>query len=179
MVSSSSAPFVQKKTLRKLGENVNDVVASGPSTFGVEALKKFGWKEGQGLGKNQQGRASYVRVVKKVIRRDTMVSQNFVDKSVNLQDDKRGIGCADVNKESFSENWWQQGFKNAASNIGLKSIGVDSSNGASSDSSSDSESDSDSDSKEETYGKVEKKALKVSLSRDMQTYSKEDVLLVS
>ena len=74
MVSSGGTPFVQKKTLRKLGVDVNDVLASGPSDFGVKALKKFGWREGQGLGKNEQGRASYVRVTKKV-RRASMGSR--------------------------------------------------------------------------------------------------------
>ena len=82
----------------------------------------------------------------------------------------------DVNKESFTDNWWQHGFAQAARNVQLKSIGA----GSGSDSDSDSESESGC---EDSGGAgditEDRRALKVSLERDMQTYSKEDIMLVS
>ena len=40
--------------------------AANPSSFGRKMLHKFGWKDGQGLGKNEQGMSTHLRVVRRV-----------------------------------------------------------------------------------------------------------------
>mmetsp|Transcript_238 Transcript_238/g.290 ORF Transcript_238/g.290 Transcript_238/m.290 type:complete len:285 (-) Transcript_238:1352-2206(-) len=138
-------PLVQKKTLAKLAKNGNEFTASSPSKFALNFLKKLGWKEGDGLGKQRQGRATHVKVVKK--------------------DDNLGIGAKDANVEDFSSQWWSHGFSSASSK--LKSIKASSESDSDSDSGSNS-SDSDSESVKEA---------KVSLNRDMSTYTEEDIAL--
>jgi len=138
-------PLVQKKTLSKLSRTANEFAASKPSALAVNFLKKLGWKEGEGLGKDRQGRATHVKVVKK--------------------SDNLGIGARDVNVEDFSAQWWSHSFSSASSK--LKSIGAGSASDSDSDSDSESSSNSDSDSDEEAIASV-------SLKRDMSTYTEED-----
>ena len=54
--------LLSKKQARKLASRMNDGVASKPSAFALKQLQKFGWKEGEGIGKNKQGVKSYVKV---------------------------------------------------------------------------------------------------------------------
>ncbi len=44
----------------------NTLWASNPSSFGRKMLHKFGWKDGQGLGKKEQGISTHLRVVRRV-----------------------------------------------------------------------------------------------------------------
>mmetsp|Transcript_12314 Transcript_12314/g.28929 ORF Transcript_12314/g.28929 Transcript_12314/m.28929 type:complete len:97 (+) Transcript_12314:160-450(+) len=60
---------LSKKMVAKLGSNVNENVAGGVSDFARRQLEKFGWKEGQGLGKKEDGIVEHVRVEKKSGRR--------------------------------------------------------------------------------------------------------------
>lgn len=94
-------PLLQKKTLSKLRLKSFDSLSSKPSNFGSDFLKKFGWKEGEGLGKRKQGIKSYLKVSRK--------------------DNKHGIGCDVQVSEEFSDGWWTRAFEAAASR--LKSVG--------------------------------------------------------
>ncbi|XP_028412614.1 G patch domain-containing protein 4-like [Dendronephthya gigantea] len=63
--------------------------------FAKNQLQKHGWSEGKGLGKDESGRANAIKV--------------------GVKNNKLGVGF-DVGKE-FTNNWWDQLFNKAASNI--------------------------------------------------------------
>ena len=44
----------QKKTMKKMASQQMESVASAPSAFALKMMKKSGWKEGEGLGKDSQ-----------------------------------------------------------------------------------------------------------------------------
>ncbi|CAM9665872.1 unnamed protein product, partial [Heterosigma akashiwo] len=44
-----------KKQLKWMASNANESSSSKVSDFARKQLEKFGWKEGEGLGKNKQG----------------------------------------------------------------------------------------------------------------------------
>ncbi|KNE57077.1 hypothetical protein AMAG_02831 [Allomyces macrogynus ATCC 38327] len=70
---------------------------AAPSTsvrFGEEQLKRFGWKEGQGLGKKEQGITTHVRVSRKA--------------------DNKGIGQG---KTDFSFQWWDHLYNKSTAQI--------------------------------------------------------------
>ena len=46
-------------------ETRNSQWANDPNAFGRKMLSKMGWKEGSGLGKNQQGSSTHLRAVKR------------------------------------------------------------------------------------------------------------------
>lgn len=123
LTQDDAVPLVQKKTLAKMGTTFVETVSSGPSAFALRQLKKFGWKEGSGLGKNLQGRAERVLVKKKV--------------------DATGVGCSKADAEAAAGEWWNSAFNNAA-----KSINVPSSSSSSSDDDSSDDDDSDDESNE-------------------------------
>jgi hypothetical protein len=54
---------VGKKALSALGSRVNDSAGSGMSAFARRILEKQGWSDGKGLGKNEDGMTSYVKVL--------------------------------------------------------------------------------------------------------------------
>ncbi|RYG69442.1 hypothetical protein EON64_02725, partial [archaeon] len=56
--------LLDKKTVQKLGSSLNHTSASKPSGYAVKLMEKMGWKEGQGLGKNEDGMASHVVISK-------------------------------------------------------------------------------------------------------------------
>jgi len=64
-------------------------------SFAERMLKKQGWKDGQGLGKQQQGIVDPIKAA--------------------LKFDKSGVGH-DIAKE-FTNNWWDLAFKKAANKI--------------------------------------------------------------
>lgn len=66
------------------------------SEFARRQLKKHGWKEGAGLGKDEHGRADPIKV--------------------SLKMDKAGVGH-DPGKE-FTDHWWLRVFNEAAQKIG-------------------------------------------------------------
>jgi hypothetical protein len=54
-----------KKSSRKLAEGISESSAMKISGFAQRMMEKQGWKEGQGLGAQEQGRTSIIRVKKK------------------------------------------------------------------------------------------------------------------
>ena len=56
--------LLSRKTKNQLGAQLNESVAStfGPNDFGMRMLAKFGWKEGKGLGRNEDGMREHVKV---------------------------------------------------------------------------------------------------------------------
>ena len=65
-----------------------------------EQMTKFGWKEGQGLGKNEQG-------IKEAIK-------------VSLKNNKNGLGLDP--SEQFVFHWWDHVFNKVASSIKIDDI---------------------------------------------------------
>ena len=45
-----------------MGGSLNEAAASGPSDFGRRMLAKFGWRDGDGLGKHGTGMQEHIRV---------------------------------------------------------------------------------------------------------------------
>lgn len=68
------------------------------SEFAQKQLKKHGWKEGSGLGREEHGRTEAIKVTLKM--------------------DKAGVGH-DPGKE-FSDHWWMRAFNDAAKQTGVK-----------------------------------------------------------
>lgn len=57
--------IVGKKTLQKMGENINENVSAKPSNFSMMMMKKMGWVEGEGLGKNNDGIKTHISITKR------------------------------------------------------------------------------------------------------------------
>ena len=56
------ASLLSRKTKSSLGGLINESVADVSCAFGRRMLAKFGWKEGQGLGKNMDGMKTHIKV---------------------------------------------------------------------------------------------------------------------
>lgn len=63
--SASSEPIFGKKFMNKLGGMANESAASSVSAFARKQMEKMGWQEGKGLGKEEQGVVTHVRVKKR------------------------------------------------------------------------------------------------------------------
>eukprot|EP00924_Labyrinthula_sp_SR-Ha-C_P005621 snap_masked-scaffold_14-processed-gene-0.8-mRNA-1 protein AED:0.20 eAED:0.60 QI:0/-1/0/1/-1/1/1/0/179 len=91
--------FSSKRQRDKQGTGINEKLSSGPEKFGKNFLKKFGWKEGDGLGKNRQGNSEHIKVQKR--------------------DDNVGLGSSGKEKSNGLDQtaWWDDVFANAAAQI--------------------------------------------------------------
>jgi Pin2-interacting protein X1 len=81
-----------KKTLAKLGSQMNDNAGSKPSNFAMRQMEKMGWTEGKGLGKNESGIAEHIKITKR--------------------EDAAGLGTEALKTEAMeaSESWWHDAF---------------------------------------------------------------------
>jgi Pin2-interacting protein X1 len=80
-----------KKTIVQLGSKMNDSAASKPSAYAMRMMEKMGWKEGQGLGKDETGIAEHIIIHKR--------------------EDKMGLGIDNMAAaESVTDNWWHSAF---------------------------------------------------------------------
>mmetsp|Transcript_55926 Transcript_55926/g.130968 ORF Transcript_55926/g.130968 Transcript_55926/m.130968 type:complete len:146 (+) Transcript_55926:70-507(+) len=94
------------------------------SDFGRRILEKYGWKEGQGLGRLKDGKVDCIQAARRGA--------------------KEGLGVEKRKAEDQWDNWWADCFNNVA-----KKIVVPAKNG---DAESDSESESEADAKTATGG---------------------------
>ena len=81
---------MSKKSIEKLGEKVNDKAASGFSSFALKQMQRMGWSEGKGLGKDENGEQSYIKVAKR--------------------DEAMGLGAETLPEEGAADGWWFQAF---------------------------------------------------------------------
>ena len=54
--------LLSRKTVSSLGAHLNEAVADTSMAFGRRMLAKFGWSEGKGLGKQENGMTDHIRV---------------------------------------------------------------------------------------------------------------------
>ncbi len=90
-------PVVGKKFLAQLGGMANESAASEVSSFAKKQMLKMGWTEGKGLGKQEQGMATHI----KVRRREKNV----------------GVGIEAKMKEEVSNQWWYNVYDKVAQSI--------------------------------------------------------------
>ena len=57
--------LLSRKTKNSMGATMNEAAADVSCDFGRRMLAKFGWKDGQGLGKKEQGMTSHIRAVQR------------------------------------------------------------------------------------------------------------------
>ena len=81
--------------------------------------------------------------------------------------DASGIGLSRAEAEAAAGQWWNDAFQNAAKSINVPGSSSSGSSTSDGDSSSDDSSDDDS----------EDEAVRASLSRDLSTYTEEDIAL--
>jgi hypothetical protein len=99
--------LLNKKTIAKLGSEMNTGNGSKVSSFAMKQMEKMGWKEGQGLGKNESGIVKHI-VAKK---RDTNI----------------GLGGNEEEVVNLPDNWWHDAFATNLSNMKNKMKGKKSS----------------------------------------------------
>ncbi|RHY52507.1 hypothetical protein DYB26_000583 [Aphanomyces astaci] len=96
-MSVATMPLVGKKFQAKLGGMANEAVASGVSSFAKRQMEKMGWTEGKGLGKDEQGMATHIKVKRR--------------------EENAGVGVETKEKEDQTNQWWYNVYNNVASKI--------------------------------------------------------------
>ncbi|KAJ0399775.1 hypothetical protein P43SY_010562 [Pythium insidiosum] len=92
-----AVPLVGKKYMKQLGAMVNENAASAMSAFARKQMEKMGWSEGKGLGKDEQGMKTYVRVKKR--------------------EESMGIGVEAVKVQEQQNQWWYNVYDKLADKI--------------------------------------------------------------
>lgn len=82
-----------KKTLNKFGGKLNESVGSSVSDFARRQMEKYGWKEGQGLGRNENGMSKHI--------------------STKKREDNAGLGTDTMKAVVADDDWWHHGFTDA------------------------------------------------------------------
>ncbi|CAN0481025.1 unnamed protein product, partial [Ectocarpus sp. 8 AP-2014] len=85
-----SVQLLGKRELKRLSSVANDGAGAGYSGFAKGMMAKMGWAEGQGLGKEEQGRSTYVQVKKK--------------------DDNSGLGKEKAQQNKVNDQWYFNAF---------------------------------------------------------------------
>jgi hypothetical protein len=91
-----------KKHIDKLSSTLNEGRGSNVSSFAMKQMKKMGWTEGEGLGKNSDGINKHIKVQKRDIGEGLGVTSKAI---VQLE---------------TAEDWWQNGFTSALTKISTK-----------------------------------------------------------
>mmetsp|Transcript_9022 Transcript_9022/g.16933 ORF Transcript_9022/g.16933 Transcript_9022/m.16933 type:complete len:226 (-) Transcript_9022:106-783(-) len=91
------AMLMTKKTLTKFGTKLNESAGSNVSDFARRQMEKFGWSEGKGLGKNEDGIAGHIKAKKR--------------------EESAGLGSETVAVEVAADDWWHHGFTNALKKV--------------------------------------------------------------
>ncbi|TDH71184.1 hypothetical protein CCR75_007344 [Bremia lactucae] len=95
--SIASLPLVGKKLMKKLSGMANESAATEISDFARRQMEKMGWAAGKGLGKNEQGVKSHI----KVKRREVL----------------QGVGAEKQEVEDQANQWWYNVYDRMASKI--------------------------------------------------------------
>ncbi|XP_025205089.1 G patch domain-containing protein 4 [Melanaphis sacchari] len=69
-------------------------------SFGETILRKYGWTQGKGLGKNEDGIAAPVRA--------------------SLKFDQTGVGYDTANAELYGDKWWTRTYNDTSKGIDVK-----------------------------------------------------------
>ncbi|KAI9998995.1 hypothetical protein PInf_003667 [Phytophthora infestans] len=94
---AAALPLVGKKLMSKLGGMANESAAAEVSDFARRQMEKMGWSAGKGLGKNEQGVKSHV----KVKRREEL----------------QGVGAEKEAVKEQANQWWFNVYDRMASKI--------------------------------------------------------------
>ena len=106
---SMSTLLLSKKSIDRMGKSVNEATGSAVSSFARRQMEKMGWKEGKGLGKNEDGMATHIKQKKK----DDNAGLG-VDKTSEFAVDNNLKGGAKTSITGGNDNWWHDAF---ASNL--------------------------------------------------------------
>ena len=103
MAEAQLPTVMSKRQIEQLGSRANERVSAPVSDFARRQLEKFGWKDGQGLGKEGKGMVSHVAVEKKI--------------------DSQGIGAEAVSAEEEvkAASWWHDAYASKLANIEVDS----------------------------------------------------------
>lgn len=98
------AQILTKKTLSKRASFMNENVGSKISDFARKQMEKMGWRDGQGLGKNEDGISTHIKV-KKIEN-----NEGIGESSKSDEDRIKGV----------TDQWWYGAFDKNAKKFKIK-----------------------------------------------------------
>merc|ERR1719230_682798 len=110
---------MSKKYFDKIAKSSGTSSRTFESDFGRRILMKYGWEEGKGLGRNQEGRSECIQAVRR--------------------EDKKGLGAESQNNKKEWDNWWADCFNSVAKKIAVPQAATPSPQAADDSSSSEEE----------------------------------------